>query len=269
MDTAAPGIQSSVTVSACTTLVRDVAVYIIDPLEERSMWSIGYVGGIDRGISFGHMPGDDNHGSIGALTATAQTPINPGNFSWVVQSPGLDPGFMGPEVQYLEWGADAPAVIPAQPAGPIFMVDIELEDAVPGDSFDFYLLDFISVWDSGIDGGAFSTQGPNVTLDTGGDAVPDGTSTIYGSDPDSSIPVPPAAFLVDYIDGSPGPATIEVIATAGDLDGDGAVGVTDLLDLLAAWGPCDNCDDCPADLGDDCNVGIADLLVLLAAWGAC
>lgn len=53
----------------------------------------------------------------------------------------------------------------------------------------------------------------------------------------------------------------------GDLDGDGTVGASDLLVLLASWGLCDECNDCPADLNDDCTVGAADLLILLANWG--
>jgi hypothetical protein len=55
----------------------------------------------------------------------------------------------------------------------------------------------------------------------------------------------------------------------GDLDGDGAVGITDFLALLAAWGPCaDPCPPsaCPADLDGDCTVGISDFLALLANW---
>ena len=60
---------------------------------------------------------------------------------------------------------------------------------------------------------------------------------------------------------------IELQCTAiGDLDGDGIVGIVDFLALLAAWGPCDNCDDCPADLDGDCEVGITDFLLLLANW---
>lgn len=53
----------------------------------------------------------------------------------------------------------------------------------------------------------------------------------------------------------------------GDIDGDGSVGVPDLLILLANWGPCADCDDCPGDLNDDCTVGVADLLILLSNWG--
>lgn len=53
----------------------------------------------------------------------------------------------------------------------------------------------------------------------------------------------------------------------GDLDGDGVVGTSDLVILLGAWGPCDDCGDCVADLDDDCTVGTTDLLLLLGNWG--
>ncbi|MCZ6493755.1 MAG: choice-of-anchor B family protein [Planctomycetota bacterium] len=53
----------------------------------------------------------------------------------------------------------------------------------------------------------------------------------------------------------------------GDLDGDGTVGIIDLLILLSEWGPCpDPPDECPADLDGDGAVGILDLLTLLANW---
>ncbi|MEE9130176.1 MAG: hypothetical protein V3T84_09170 [Phycisphaerales bacterium] len=53
----------------------------------------------------------------------------------------------------------------------------------------------------------------------------------------------------------------------GDLDGDGSVGASDLLILLVSWGPCADCDDCPADLDGDGSVGASDLLILLVNWG--
>ncbi len=57
-------------------------------------------------------------------------------------------------------------------------------------------------------------------------------------------------------------------AIPGDLDGDGTVGIFDLLILLSNWGPCpDPPDPCAADLDGDGNVGILDLLALLANWG--
>jgi hypothetical protein len=50
----------------------------------------------------------------------------------------------------------------------------------------------------------------------------------------------------------------------GDVDGDGATNVTDLLALLAAWGACPGC---PADINDDGAVNVTDLLAQLADWG--
>ena len=59
----------------------------------------------------------------------------------------------------------------------------------------------------------------------------------------------------------PGPPTCP-----WDLDGTGSVGLSDLLSLLADWGPCKGC---PADFDDDGDVGVSDLLALLANWGPC
>jgi len=52
---------------------------------------------------------------------------------------------------------------------------------------------------------------------------------------------------------------------AADIDGDGAVGASDLATLLGAWGTADPI----ADLDGDGVVGAADLSVLLGAWGPC
>ena len=52
-----------------------------------------------------------------------------------------------------------------------------------------------------------------------------------------------------------------------DLDGDGSIGASDLLILLANWGSCNVCEACAADLNGDCTVGAADLIILLANWG--
>ncbi len=51
-----------------------------------------------------------------------------------------------------------------------------------------------------------------------------------------------------------------------DLDDSGTIGVSDLLLLLASWGPCKGC---PADFDGNDNVGVSDLLALLANWGPC
>ncbi|MHC4414772.1 MAG: hypothetical protein ACYS0G_05765 [Planctomycetota bacterium] len=56
-------------------------------------------------------------------------------------------------------------------------------------------------------------------------------------------------------------------AVFGDLDGDGVVGIADLLELLASWGLCPGPPDpCPADLDGDGFVGVNDLDLLLDNW---
>lgn len=52
----------------------------------------------------------------------------------------------------------------------------------------------------------------------------------------------------------------------GDLTGDGAVNVGDLLTLLGQWGQCGET-PCTGDLDGDGNVDVSDLLLLLGAWG--
>ncbi len=59
----------------------------------------------------------------------------------------------------------------------------------------------------------------------------------------------------------------EIDACPTDLDDDGQTGFSDLIAVLAAWGPCDK--DCPEDLDEDNDVDFDDLLLLLAAWGPC
>ncbi len=55
-----------------------------------------------------------------------------------------------------------------------------------------------------------------------------------------------------------------------DLNGDSVVGILDLLNLLAAWGPCgDPPQSCFADLNCDGEVDVLDLLILIANWGKC
>lgn len=53
-----------------------------------------------------------------------------------------------------------------------------------------------------------------------------------------------------------------------DIDGNGQVSVSDLLLLLAQWGPCSPVEiDCSADLNLDASVDQCDLDILLANWG--
>ena len=55
-------------------------------------------------------------------------------------------------------------------------------------------------------------------------------------------------------------------ACPSDLDGNGSVGVKDLLILLGAWGPNKGH---PADFDNSGAVDVKDLLELLGSWGKC
>ena len=52
----------------------------------------------------------------------------------------------------------------------------------------------------------------------------------------------------------------------GDVDGDGNVGVSDLLSVVDQWGACNGCS---GDIDGDGTVGVGDLLAIVDAWGAC
>jgi hypothetical protein len=54
----------------------------------------------------------------------------------------------------------------------------------------------------------------------------------------------------------------------GDVDTDGVVGFDDLVQVLAAFGPCGGA-PCPADVNDDGVVAFDDVVSLLASWGPC
>ncbi len=70
----------------------------------------------------------------------------------------------------------------------------------------------------------------------------------------------------DYFDISNADLSIVPDSCPWDLIGNDVVGVPDLLELLASWGPCK---DCPADFDENGFVGVPDLLAMLANWGPC
>jgi hypothetical protein len=201
MDPATPGIQDSIRVAPGTTTVPGLALYIYDPISgpTRTIRSIGYFGGLDRGISIGHQTSNTHSGSVTSFTGHQGTGIIPGSFHGLTGA--VEKGFDGPELHYVESGSvDWP--LPAAPTAPVCTVDVHLSGAVAGDVYRIFVLDMVTVWRGTLGGGvagAFTTQ-PGNWMDTGGDCVPDGTVTERGIDPDLPIPVPPASFQVDYID---------------------------------------------------------------------
>ena len=77
------------------------------------------------------------------------------------------------------------------------------------------------------------------------------------------------SFWLIFTDLSEGIFVATIQATLNcpaDSNDDSVVNVTDLLALLAAWGPNPGH---PADTNGDDVVNVTDLLALLAAWGPC
>jgi len=88
-------------------------------------------------------------------------------------------------------------------------------------------------------------------LDCNGNSIPDDCDIADGTSPDDN-----GNGIPDECD------------EQADFDGDGVVGITDMLYLLSVWGNCPAPPaECPADLNGDGVVGINDFLLLLARWG--
>jgi hypothetical protein len=100
-----------------------------------------------------------------------------------------------------------------------------------------------------------------------GDCFPVVSAAELGGDFDSmTLPALPAPLTWE-VKRAGDRLSLQVGPFGGDLDGDGTVGVTDLLSVLAAWGPC--AASCPADLSGDGAVDATDLFLLLYGWGPC
>jgi hypothetical protein len=200
MDATVPGLQATRVVPTGTTAVSNVALWIYDPAGAATIYSIGYVGGLNRGIAMGHQPDVGNSGAVVAIAADSVAPVVGGHAAFV--NGGTQTLFDGPELQYFESGV-TPGPIPDSLMSPAVTCTIQLADAAEGDIFRFYVGDMTTVWQNQFPpftAGAFSTTALG-SLDAGGDAVADGTPTAYGVDPDTPQPSPPAPFAVDYVDG--------------------------------------------------------------------
>ena len=51
-----------------------------------------------------------------------------------------------------------------------------------------------------------------------------------------------------------------------DVNGDGVTNVSDLLEIVGAWGSTGST---PADVNGDGIVGVADILAVIEGWGPC
>jgi hypothetical protein len=63
-----------------------------------------------------------------------------------------------------------------------------------------------------------------------------------------------------------GPYEFQDESCPADVNGNETVDIHDLLQILSAWGPCE---DCPEDVNGDGVADIDDVFAVLAAWGPC
>lgn len=85
--------------------------------------------------------------------------------------------------------------------------------------------------------------------------IPGVFTDFYGNLRPSTGPWSVGAVEQEPVDpGNPGPVNV-------DINGDGVVDVDDLLEVIAAWGPCESA--CPADVVSDGIVDVEDLLVVV------
>jgi len=54
-----------------------------------------------------------------------------------------------------------------------------------------------------------------------------------------------------------------------DINQDGVVNVTDLLEVLSNWGQCIGQFPCCIDFNDDNQVDVIELIEVISAWGSC
>jgi hypothetical protein len=77
--------------------------------------------------------------------------------------------------------------------------------------------------------------------------------------------VPGSRSFITLSEGSNQPLWhYQAIPTVGDVTGDGAVNIDDLLAVINAWGPCPPA--CPADVTGDNIVNIDDLFTVINSW---
>ena len=87
-------------------------------------------------------------------------------------------------------------------------------------------------------------------------SVGEATAIVSAADVSPIVPSP----VTELADGGPDPLP------AADVDGDGQVGLSDLIAVINSFGVCPDVPECPADTNGDSLVNMTDLVFVLANW---
>ncbi len=144
--------------------------------------------------------------------------------------------------------------------------DVDYHSGEPYDNTD---------WNDAVEDGFVTWSSPeSFEQNPDSNALRWGTMYNFWFDTDAA-PVKGEASIALFRPGKPEAVTAAVLvpgATGGcpaDVNGDGAVNVTDLVMLITSWGPCLAIPECPADINGDQTVDVTDLVTLITSWGPC
>tara|TARA_Y100000589_G_scaffold118830_2_gene113040 strand:- start:10178 stop:12472 length:2295 start_codon:yes stop_codon:yes gene_type:complete len=206
------------------------------------------VGGGDRGDP----PADGDASGQCWLTDNVDGNTDVDGGSTILTSPVLDASFDGATLNYLRWYSNDSG---ASPNEDTLVVDVSDDGGAT-----WVNLEVIGPTGPGTGGGWFDVS--FVVADIPGIQPSEQFRVRF-----NASDVGNGSVIEAGIDG------ISVVAIScvdescqGDVDGNGTVGVEDLLAVIADW----NCSsDCTADINGDLLVNVGDLLLVIGGWGNC
>jgi V8-like Glu-specific endopeptidase len=204
------------------------------------------VGGGDRGDP----PTDADGSGQCYLTSNVDGDSDVDNGTTMLMSPAMDASQGIPVISYWRWFSNTAGSSPLQD---IFVVEVSDDRGTT-----WAELETVGPDGPEVDGGWFRKE---FLVSDFVDLTNEFVIRFIASDTDPQSVVEAAVDGVQL-------AQLNCGGVLGDLDGDGIVGITDFLILLAEWGPCP--DPCPpaclGDLDESCSVDVNDFLILLANW---
>jgi hypothetical protein len=240
----------------------DITVSFADDFESDQGWTVANSAGLtdgawDRGVPVGggdrgDPPTDADGSGQCYLTDNVDGNSDVDGGTTTLTSPVMDATDPGAVIAYFRWYSNATG---GDPENDVFEVEVSDNDGT-----DWMNLETVGPAGPEVNGGWFHKE--FLVADIAGIVNSDQFRIrFHASDVGGGSVVEAGVDGVDLM-----VLSCEPDPCPWDLDGSGDVGVTDFLQLLAAWGPNPGH---PADFDGSGDVGINDFLEMLANWGAC